>query len=396
VVKSYTYDNRNLWMNTVYPASESENWFVSATSAYWGMLKGMPSSRDEALVYMCDQLAELNCRYNYTAEREGSFAPADAKRDYKKYNSYQIPRIKGTYLLHQLRLYMGNETFSELMNKVHNTYREKNITTADFIKTANQVSGKDMTGFINQWIKREDLPEGKGVKESINGKQLKITVNQKDQPYHYVTTVKINTPGGSVVKKIEVKEKEEIFTFEMDDTILSVDFNYMNDVLIKNDSYYTWSNILDDWKSAKIVYGTAGQIEANHTLALRFSTAIADRFTEDLIPVEKDSEVSEEDLKNYDLILLGSSEDNSLIYKLVRLPGLKIYKNSFSWNGITYSRGDEGLYLTLPNPYNSSRALYVFLSNSAPELYQMTKIVNRIPQWGVFRGDKIVDRGYYR
>jgi hypothetical protein len=111
-------------------------------------------------------------------------------------------------------------------------------------------------------------------------------------------------------------------------------------------SHYTWANLLDDWKSAKIVYGTSGQIEANHTLALRFSTAIADRFTEDLIPVVKDSEISEEEIKNSDLVLLGGIEDNILISKLVNHAGLKIHKNSFIWNGNIYSRGDEGLYLT--------------------------------------------------
>jgi hypothetical protein len=35
----YNYDSRNLWMNTVFPSSDSENWFVSGTAAYWGMLK---------------------------------------------------------------------------------------------------------------------------------------------------------------------------------------------------------------------------------------------------------------------------------------------------------------------------------------------------------------------
>jgi hypothetical protein len=25
----------------------------------------------------------------------------------------------------------------------------------------------------------------------------------------------------------------------------------------------------------------------------------------------------------------------------------------------------------------------------------MTKVVNRIPQWAIFRGDKIVEQGYY-
>jgi hypothetical protein len=392
----YNYDSRKLWINTVFPSSDAENWFVSGTAAYWSMLKNMPSSEKEIANYFKDQFAELNCRYLYVTEREGAFSPADAKRDYKKYNSYQIPRIKGTYLLHQLRLLLGNDNFAEAMNEVHNTYGNKNIKTDDFIKTVNRVSKKDLTGYINQWIRRDDLPEVivKAEQQSIDGKK-KVSINIKNNGYNFTTTLRINTLSSFSYKVVKVERKDETFTFDISDDLVSVDFNYLNDIPLKHDSYYTWANIFDDWKSAMIVYGTSRQIEANHTLALRFSTALADRFTEDLIPVVKDSELPEEELKNFDLILLGGIEDNSLIKKLVDVEGLKINKNSFVWNNKTYSRADEGLYLSLPNPYNPSKIVYLFLSNSAPELHEMTKIVNRIPQWGLFRGDKITDKGYY-
>jgi hypothetical protein len=394
IAASYNFNSRNLWMNTIFPAAESENWFVSGTAAYWGILKGMPSSVEDMLVYTSEQLAELNCRYLYTTEREGSFAPVDAKRDYKKYNSYQIPRIKGTYLLHQLRLYLGSDTFAQIMNKVHDTYGGKNITTDNFIKTVNQVSGKDLTGFINQWIRRDDLPKVEVT--AGGGRQINIVVKQLNDPYHFITSIKIRTTAGDIFKSIEVKDKEHSFTFDLDGDFISAEFNAFNDIPLKYNSYYTWSNIFDEWKNAKIVYGTAGQIEANHTLALRFSTAIADRFTEDLITVIKDSELPDEDIRNSDLILLGSSEDNSLINKLVDIPGLQIGKNNFTWNGKVYGSADDGIYLTFPNPYNPEKAVYLFLSNSAPELHEMTKIINRIPQWGIFKGDRITEKGYYK
>jgi hypothetical protein len=388
----YSYDTRKLWINTVFPAAESENWFVSGTAAYHAILKGAPATDIPA--YFRDQLAELNCRYLYVTGREGTIAPVKAKRDYKNYKSYQVPRIKGTYLLHQLRLYMGNDLFSQLMNKVHENYSGREITTKDFIETASRSGVNNLSAFINQWLTRDDLPE---ITSEFNmeANQVRITIRQLNDPYHFFAAIKINTVNSRIYKMIEVSGMEKTFTFDIDEEVVSVDFNYVNDIPLKHDSYYTWANILDDWKSARIVYGTAGQIEANHTLALRFSTAIADRFTEDLIPVTKESELSEEEIQGCDLILLGSSDDNSLIKKLVNIPGLTINKNSFIWNNNTYSRADEGIFLSIPNPYNHSKAVYLFLSNSAPELHQMTKVVNRIPQWGLFRGDKIIDKGYF-
>ncbi len=133
VVDKYSYDERKLWMNTVYPASESENWFVSGSAAYWSILKGIPKSKNDVLKYFKDQFAELNARYLYTVNREGSISPINAKRIYTGFNNYQIPRIKGTYLLHQLRLLLGNDVFSKLMLTIHEKYREKEMKTENFI-----------------------------------------------------------------------------------------------------------------------------------------------------------------------------------------------------------------------------------------------------------------------
>jgi hypothetical protein len=390
----YPYSERKLWFNTVYPASESENWFISATAAYWQILRGMPQGTTEALNYTRDQLAELNCRYMYTVEKEGSVKPVDAKRIYTRYNNYQIPRIKGTYLLHQLRLNLGNDVFSNLMNKLHDSFRGKNISNKDFIKTVNQVSGKDLTAYVNQWITRDDLPV---INFSYTSKDnsVEVKIKQEGEVYNFVSAVLIKTEGEQIYKTIAVDEKEKIFRFDTSDKVLSVEFNPLNDIPEKKSSYYTWANIFDDWKSAKIVYGTSRQIEANHSLALRFSTALGDRFTEDLIPVIKDNEITKEVLDSSDLIILGSVEDNSLMKRICEETGLKAGNNIFEWNGIIYNRPDDGLYVTIPNPYNPDKVLYLFVANSALELHQMTKIVNRMPQWAVFRGDKITEKGYH-
>jgi hypothetical protein len=40
------------------------------------------------------------------------------------------------------------------------------------------------------------------------------------------------------------------------------------------------------------------------------------------------------------------------------------------------------------------RVIYLFLANSAMELYHMTKRHQSLPGWALFKGDQIVDRGY--
>ena len=55
----YTFDKKALWMNTVYPASEGDNWFVSGTAAYWQMLNGLPTDVPGAVTQLGDAFADL-------------------------------------------------------------------------------------------------------------------------------------------------------------------------------------------------------------------------------------------------------------------------------------------------------------------------------------------------
>jgi len=394
--ENYSFNNRKLWFNTVYPESEAENWFISGTAAYWKILHSIPEDSSELLDYFQNEFANLNCRYLYTTNREGNLAAKDAQRIYTSYKNYQVPRIKGTYLLHQLRLKLGNEMFSKVMNKVHNKYREKEISSIDFINIAEDVSGKSLEEFITPWLNRSDLPNPQiesTITEADNKWKINLQVNQKN-PYHFFTTVQIECENEVIHKLIEVKDGQSDFEFELDNQPQKLVFNAMHDVPLPYDNYFTWSNYFDDFHSAMIVYGTKRQIEANHTLAKRFSTMLGDRYSEFMPPVRKDSEITPDELKNHDIIVLGNIGDNSLLQAKAEELNLNVSKNSFDWLGKNYSRSDEGLYATFPNPFNKNKAMYVFNANSALELYQMTKDRNRLPGWAIFKGEEIVEKGY--
>jgi hypothetical protein len=395
----YEFDNRKLWYNTVYPKSESENWFVSATAAYWRILKNVPEDEKDAAEYFYTKFAELTSRYLYTTEKEGSIAPEKARRIYDNYNHYQVPRIKGTFLLHQLRLSMGNDKFSQLMNTVHDSYREKEMSSADFIKIVNRIAGNDMSSFINQWLKSTDIPElniQSDLKQNGDTWQINLTVNQPNKPFHFYTSLKIDSETKSKFEVIEVSGKQFDISFTCTEKPQRLTFNALRDVLLHYDDYYTWANYFDDFHRAKIVYGTKRQIEANHTLALRFNTTLADRYTEELKPVVKDGEMTPEDMSEYDLIVIGSPEENSFMQQLVKILDLRVKKNMFTWLEKDYTRSDQGFFAAFPNPYNPERAVYLYSANSALQLYHMTHDRYSMPSWAIFENDKVVDKGYHQ
>jgi hypothetical protein len=61
-----------------------------------------------------------------------------------------------------------------------------------------------------------------------------------------------------------------------------------------------------------------------------------------------------------------------------------------------YAEPDDGLFLALPNPTNREKVVYLFVSNSALELYQMTKRFQGMPSWALFKGDQVIDRGFHQ
>ena len=393
----YAFDKSALWLNTVYPAREADNWFASGSAAYWQMLNSLPSDVAAARASLRDQLTDLNCRLQYTMVREGSLPPVRAERRYDGYRSYVIPRARGTILLHQLRLKLGNDRFAKAMQEIHTTFREKPLSTAEFVKRAGAAGGTDIAPLVSQWLDRDDLPDVKvSATAARSGDQWTATleVRQEGTPYRFMTTVAIETEKGEQMDLVEVNGSPARLVLRTDSRPLRVTFNAGSDIPVRRSDFFTYANLFDDFKSVSLVYGTSRQVEANRTLALRFQGVLADQFTEDLLPVRQDNEMGDDDLRAGDLVILGNGGDNELLRRFAEKLPLGVGKNFFRWQGKLYGSADDGLFLAAPNPLNPERALYFFVANSGVQLWQMTRRYQGLPVWALFKGEKIVDRGY--
>ena len=393
----FEIEREDLWRRTVFPASPAESWFISASAAYWQILDGLDDDPAVAAGELGDALADLSVRYHYTVSREGDLAALDAHRAYDRYGPYLVPRIKGTFALHQLRLLLGNERFLDVMRKVHQRFAELEMSTADFIAVAEEVSGEPLDGFIRQWLEREGLPllvPSIEVKEAKKGWKLKLKSAQGDPAYRVVTHVEVTMEDERILKRVEIDGETEV-EFLFDEKPTRVVFNALDDVPVPRENFYVWKNFIDDFHSTLIVYGTASQIEANHTLARRWQRLVADTYVEILPPLVKDAEIDQLQAETHDLMVFGTLNDNYFFDRLEGL-GIEIGRGHFTFRGRSYSDPDDGLFAVLPNPFNPEKVLYLIAGNSAMELFKMTSAYHRgIPSWAVFKGDDIADRGFF-
>ncbi len=391
-------DKAKLWKGSVFPKTEGTNGLVSGSAAYWQMLKGLPDEAPKAWTSLRDQLAGLNARAAYFAAKEGDVSIREAKREYGRRSPYQIPRIKGTYALHQLRLLLGSETFLKAMDAAFTANANRDVTAEQLVTALSKAAGRDVAAFLAPWIEAKGFPdpkvEAKATKDG-DAWTVSLVVTQSGAPYQFLGSVAIDAGGKRLVKPYEVKGERTELTFSVSEKPERVVFDAGRDIPVPLANPYGFVNFSDDFKRTKIAYGTTRQIEANHTLALRFQTTLADSYSEELPPVVKDVEVTDEELAGSDLFLLGPPSDNALVARVLEKLPVTFGKGFFTYDGTRYARPDDGLYLCLPSPWNPERVVWLFAGNSALELHQMTKAyTGSLPQWALWRGDEVKTQGW--
>ena len=99
---------------------------------------------------------------------------------FKLLNSNNYP--KGAWVLHMLRGLLGDEVFFKGISKYYSEYNNKTALTNDFMKIMEEVSGKNLQYFFDQWIFRPGYPiiefeQNWFPKNNGKGKMI-ITINQ--------------------------------------------------------------------------------------------------------------------------------------------------------------------------------------------------------------------------
>ncbi|MCE1228891.1 MAG: C45 family autoproteolytic acyltransferase/hydrolase [Firmicutes bacterium] len=391
-----SFDKKTLWIGTVIPASDSENWLSSGDAAYHALLRHLPEDPAKAFATQRDALSELNSRYLFLAQREGEQAPLQTRTAYDRYGAYQIPRIKGVFALHQLRLWLGNAGFAKAMGRVHDAYAGKPIRTDQFLASLGEAAS-----MVRPWLERKGLPDVSVEAQSTKGDQgftVTLTVRQKGEVYPFVTTVALETASSTRLERVEVKEAESRFTFTLPEAPTRLLFNAGRDIPVATAPAPVLPNLLDEWESLLFVPGTSHQVEANRSLLANFRNLVADTFTEVLPEIRPDAEVSAQDRQDRDLVIFGGIDQNALLARLAEEHKLPVTfgKGFFRFQGRTYAGAEDGIALALPNPWNPRRQIYLYSANTRVQLWQMTKALQRgLPNWALWKGSEVVARGFF-
>lgn len=153
---------------------------------------------------------------------------------------------KGGVVVHMLRETVGDEIFWKALNNYLNRHRFGNVESSDLQAVFEETSGKKLDWFFNQWVKSGGYPKlkvtptynAKTKKLTLDVKQTQTVVRSEGSPvaaFRFSAEVEVITPQGAKIEKIEMTEREQVFTFDSASKPTKINFDKREQVLKKLD-----------------------------------------------------------------------------------------------------------------------------------------------------------------
>lgn len=136
---------------------------------------------------------------------------------------------KGAWVLHMLRLMIGDAAFFEFMRE-YATDPELvlgSVTTADMIAVAEQCGGRDLGGFFGPWLETDQLPEVTATPRVIeNGSsqgQVEVRLRQEQEVvFEMPVPVAVHFQDELRIYTARLTQREQVFTFTVPGAVDSV------------------------------------------------------------------------------------------------------------------------------------------------------------------------------
>ena len=224
VNESFADYSEYLWLEHQYGLDKANEDNIDQMEAY----TGSPAQEEKKLVRF------------YYADKEDMFDLV----------TYQ----KGGRILHMLRKYVGDSAFFKGLNLYLNTYKFSNADANQLRLAIEQVSGKDLNWFFNQWYYGNGHPKlDIAYRYDDAAKKVVITVSQLQDGNLFKLPVAIDVYNGTSKQRREVwienKVDTFVFAYKTKPDLVNVDAEKFT--LCEKDDHKTLENFAFQFKNAQ-------------------------------------------------------------------------------------------------------------------------------------------------
>jgi hypothetical protein len=161
----------------------------------------------------------------------------------------------------------------------------------------------------------------------------------------------------------------------------------------KGGALYLASDIRDRAGSAILVYGTMTDAGANRYAAEELQKHFF-RSLENEVPIRKDFEVSDEELRTHDVVFVGRPESNSALAAWQNKIGLESSGGLFSIAGQDHASETESLVFAAANPLDEHHMVLVLAGNSALQTVLLTRAGWDDTQYSIYDSGREMASGF--
>lgn len=385
----------NWWGNSVFVDESQGNWCEGLTTYmadyYYKELKDSASAEE----YRKDICRKYT---NYvTEENDFPLKKFIGRRDQA---SRAIGYGKTAMVFHMLRRMVGDDLFYQSLRRFYKERIWQRAGWRDIQHVFEDTSKMDLSWFFEQWINREGAPFielGKTVIAKVNDDWLsKVEVIQKGRPYRLFLPIQLELDDGNFYTIAELKEQSGLISIPTKSRPKDIAIDPQSNVFRRLHSEEippTIDLVLGD-EDKVIVFPTGGERSSQEAYK-----KLAESLSDKKISVKADTEVTETELAQKSLFILGGLSENKLTKMFTgNLPGnFLLEEGSFEANKVTYKDKGNALLVTSKNVKNMKKgvALFVGLSSDA-----IKSVGFKIPHYGkysylVFASGKNVDKGTF-
>lgn len=150
---------------------------------------------------------------------------------------------KGALIVHMLRETVGDAMFWKALNRYLTDNQYRNVETNDLQRAFEQTTGQRLEWFFNQWVYHAGYPELR-VRSFYNPSTRRLTLNVAQTQTPDATTpevfrlpveIELATAKGSRTERIEMTQRTQSFSFELDGDPLMIRFDKGEKILKKLD-----------------------------------------------------------------------------------------------------------------------------------------------------------------
>lgn len=174
-------------------------------------------------------VAQYMAQDSYQNKMRGLFNPlADENIDDSIFDT--VTYQKGGAVIHTLREEIGDEAFWKGVTIYLERHKFQNVETPDLQKAMEEAAKTDLEWFFSQWVYGKGYPR-LNVKRTYNTKTRKLELafsqtQKRDSltPETFILPfeIEIKTASGTKTEKIKIKNRTQIFTFDLNERPLDI------------------------------------------------------------------------------------------------------------------------------------------------------------------------------